>query len=150
MNGNETKRPGDPKQKIINGRRSKNKIDATTDTTKRNFNRSKYHKLHLTRPRYFKLLFLSKAAAIDFAPSPPIRLSRCTAHVSLHLTRSKEKSIFSRSKNPKLLHLTRPSISKLLLPSKAAAIDFAPTSPIWLPRCTAHVSLHLTRSKEKS
>ncbi len=35
------KKTGETKQKIINGRRSKNKIDATTDTTKRKFCRSK-------------------------------------------------------------------------------------------------------------
>ncbi len=89
------------------------------------------------------------AAAIDFAPSSPIWLFHCTAHVSPHTPRSKEKRNFSRNKNP-ILHLTRPRYCKLLFPSMAAAIDFAPSSPIWLFHCTAHVSPHTPRSKKET
>ena len=81
-----TKRPGKPNKK--NQRNiNRNKIEATAGTTKRKFSSRKNPKLHLTRFSSRKLLFPSTAAAIDFAPSSPIWLPLCTAHVSAHASR---------------------------------------------------------------
>jgi hypothetical protein len=51
--------------------------------------------------------------------------------------------------NKSKLHLTRFSDCKLLFPSTAAAIDFAPTSPILFRPCTAHISHHVPRKRKK-
>jgi hypothetical protein len=68
-----------------------------------------------------------------------------TSALTHHDKKRNEKS--AGENNPKL-HLTRYSICKLLFPSSAAAIDFAPSSPIWLSLCTAHVSAGAESSKQ--
>jgi hypothetical protein len=68
-----------------------------------------------------------------FGCSPAQHTSALTHH-------NKKRNENSAGENNPKLHLTRSRYCKLLFPSTAAAIDFAPSSPIWLPRCTAHVS----------
>ena len=125
----EDEKTGRHKQRNFNGRYKK---DCT-------FSRNKSPKFHLTRCSSRKLLLFSTAAAIDFTPSSPIWLKPCAAHVNPCAPRYQKKRNFSRNKTSKV-RLTRPSHRKLLLPSTADAIDFAPSSPIWLKPCTAHVS----------
>ena len=50
---------------------------------------TKIHKIDLTRLSAFKLLLTCMAAAIDFAPSSPIRLLYCIAHVTPDALRDK-------------------------------------------------------------
>ena len=54
-----------------------------------------------------------------------------TAEETIETTAERTKRKFSRRKPPQL-HLTRYNFRKLLFASTAAAIDFAPSSPIWL------------------
>jgi hypothetical protein len=60
---------------------------------------------------------------------------------------ARQNEYSARTKSSKL-HLTRSSRCKLLFPSTAAAIDFAPSSPIWLSPCTADIRHHAPRSNK--
>ncbi len=74
------------------------------------------------------------------------RFGSCPAqHTSALTHHDKKRNENSAGENNPKLHLTRFSRCKLLFPSTAAAIDFAPSSPIWLLYCTAHVSAHAPR-----
>jgi hypothetical protein len=82
-------------------------------------------------------------------PLLPRRRFGCRpAKLMLALTHGDEKAnAISAGKNNHKIHLTSHSICKLLFCSRASAMAFAPSSPIWLPSCKTHVGPHAQKSK---
>ena len=60
-------------------------------------------------------------------------------------TAMKKQTHIQHMKNNHKIHLTRTSDCTLLFCCRAAAIAFAPSSPIWLPLCKTHVGPHARR-----